>query len=274
MMMDDAGLAAIARLMAEVARTEIMPRFGRLGPGDLRTKSGPLDPVTVADEAAERALIAGLAGLFPDVGVVGEEGVAADRGLLDRVGEAAPVFVVDPIDGTQNFASGLPLFGTMIALIENGTILAGLIHDPLRGDTVVARRGGGARLLVDGEAARPIAVADPTPIGESIASVSWQYMAEPERRTVLGNITRFGQVPNFRCAAATYRAIATGQMHAALSRRTLPWDHAPGAIIVAEAGGHVATPEGRDWHPADFRGGVLAATDPESWAAYRDTLFG
>ena len=273
MSLADADIRAIAALMREVARAEIMPRFGRIGPADLRTKAGPLDPVTIADEAAERALSAGLEHRFPGIAIVGEEAVAADPSLIDRVRDQKPLFVIDPIDGTQNYAAGLPLFGVMIALIENGVTTAGLIHDPLRDDTVIARAGHGAVLLLGDGATTRLHVADPAPLDQTIASASWQYMAEPERSRVLRNLAGLGQTPNLRCAAATYRAIAMGHIHASLSRRTLPWDHAAGALIVAEAGGHVRKPDGQPWRPAELDGGILAAPDETSWTLLHTALF-
>lgn len=271
MTLDEAALIAIGELMREVSRRIIMPRFGHIGPSDLRTKSGPLDPVTVADEAAERALTAGLRKLFPGVAVIGEESVAADPGLMDQVGGTGPVFVIDPIDGTQNYASGLPLFGVMIALIEADETVAGLIYDPVRDDVVVAQRGHGAFLIrPDQDGADDwvrLQVAKAPPLEAMIASVSWQYMKEPERGRVLRNLARLGQTPNFRCAAHTYRAMAMGHLHATISRRTLPWDHAAGTLIVAEAGGVVRTPGGDVWHPSDLEGGILATVDEASFLA-------
>ncbi|OYW10839.1 MAG: inositol monophosphatase [Acidiphilium sp. 37-67-22] len=255
----------------------VMPRFGHIGPADLRTKSGPLDPVTVADEAAERALTEGLRALFPDVAVIGEESVAADPALLGAVAGPAPVFVIDPIDGTQNYAAGLPLFGLMIALVEGNQTIAGLIHDPLRDDTMLATRGAGAFLL-RGAAERaeflPLRVAAPAPLAQMIASVSWQYMAPDEKSRVLARLDAIGQTPNLRCAAATYRAMASGHMHATVSRRTLPWDHAAGTLIVEEAGGHVRRPDGEAWRPADIDGGLIAAADRDTWHRLRDALYG
>ncbi|HQT74699.1 MAG TPA: inositol monophosphatase family protein [Acidiphilium sp.] len=277
MMPDRSDLSAIAALLREVAGNIVMPRFGHIGPADLRTKSGPLDPVTVADEAAERALTEGLRALFPDVAVIGEESVAADPALLGAVAGPAPVFVIDPIDGTQNYAAGLPLFGLMIALVEGNQTIAGLIHDPLRDDTMLATRGAGAFLL-RGAAERaeflPLRVAAPAPLAQMIASVSWQYMAPDEKSRVLARLDAIGQTPNLRCAAATYRAMASGHMHATVSRRTLPWDHAAGTLIVEEAGGHVRRPDGEAWRPADIDGGLIAAADRDTWHRLRDALYG
>ena len=277
MMPDRTDLSAIAALLRDVARTIVMPRFGHIGPADMRTKSGPLDPVTVADEAAERALTAGLRALFPDVAVIGEESVAADPALLGAVAGPGPVFVIDPIDGTQNYAAGLPLFGLMIALVEGNETIAGLIHDPLRDDTMLATRGAGAFLLrgtPDSAEWQPLRVASPAPLAQMIASVSWQYLARAEKSRVLGNLAALGQTPNLRCAAATYRAMASGHMHASVSRRTLPWDHAAGTLIVEEAGGHVRRPDGEVWRPADIDGGLIAATDRDTWHRLRDALYG
>ena len=277
MMPDRTDLSAIAALLRDVARTIVMPRFGHIGPADLRTKSGPLDPVTVADEAAERALTEGLRALFPDVAVIGEESVAADPALLGAVAGPGPVFVIDPIDGTQNYAAGLPLFGLMIALVEGNRTIAGLIHDPLRDDTMLATSGGGAFLLrgaSDSAEWLPLRVAAPAPLAQMIASVSWQYMARAEKSRVLGSLAALGQTPNLRCAAATYRAMASGHMHASVSRRTLPWDHAAGTLIVEEAGGHVRRPDGEAWRPADIDGGLIAATDRDTWHRLRDALYG
>ncbi|MGC9268909.1 inositol monophosphatase family protein [Acidiphilium sp.] len=277
MRLDEDDLTAIIELMRNVARSIIMPRFGHIGPADLRTKSGPLDPVTVADEAAERALTLGLRALFPEVAIIGEEAVSAEPRLMAALSGTVPVFVIDPIDGTQNYAAGLPLFGVMIALIEGDATRAGLIYDPIRDDTVVAMAGQGAFLIRRDPAGTEdwirLHVAKPAPLNAMIASVSWQYMGEPERSRVLHGLTRLGQTPNFRCAAHTYRALAMGHLHATLSRRTLPWDHAAGALIVAEAGGYVRKPDGTGYQPSALDGGILATVDEESFWILRD-LFG
>ena len=277
MKLDEADIVAIVELVRGVAKTIIMPRFGHIGPADLRTKSGPLDPVTVADEAAERALNAGLHAMFPDVVIIGEEAVSAEPRLMAALSGIKPVFVIDPIDGTQNYAAGLPLFGVMIALIEGDETRAGLIYDPIRDDTVVAMAGQGAFLIRRDPAGAEdwirLHLAKPAPPEAMIASISWQYMREPERTRVLRGLTSLGQTPNFRCAAHTYRALAMGHLHATLSRRTLPWDHAAGALIAAEAGGYVRKPDGSAYQPSSLEGGILAAVDGESFRVLQG-LFG
>ncbi len=119
-----------------------MPLFRNLGDGDVRTKTGPLDLVTAADEAAERRITAGLRREFPGCMVVGEEAASADPALLNELAGADLAFVVDPVDGTSNFAAGLTLFGVMAAAFRHG-------GDRRRGDPrscgrrrVGATRGG------------------------------------------------------------------------------------------------------------------------------------
>ena len=271
-MLDAAALTAIDDLMRRVARRHVLPGFAQLRPHEIHHKSGPLDPVTDADRRAEAALIEGLAALLPGVAAMGEESVAADPTLLATLDTDQPVFVIDPIDGTQNYVAGLPLFGMMIALVQQNQVRAGLIYDPIRDDTVLAWQGGGAWLWRGGERTR-LAVARPVPLSSMIAGVSWQYMRDPERARVLSGLPAFGQITNFRCAAHTYRAIAVGAIHATLSRRTLPWDHAAGGLIAAEAGGMVRQPDGAPWRPSAVEGGIMVAPDAASWQAMQAALY-
>ena len=137
-------LTDLAALLRAAARAEVMPRFRNLMPNAVRTKTDALDPVTEADTAAEAAITAGLLHRFPGAVVVGEEATAADPSLLGRLGDADLAFVVDPVDGTANFADGLPLFAVMAAALIRGEVVAAAIHDPLGDDWALALRGEGA----------------------------------------------------------------------------------------------------------------------------------
>src|SRR5262249_46323974 len=122
---------------------EIMPYFEKLEHGDISEKK-PGDLVTVADIAAERALTAALTRLLPGSVAVGEETVAADPGAIGALGGEAPVWIIDPIDGTVNFASGNPVFGVMIALFMGGETVMSWIYDPVKHRMATAARGEGA----------------------------------------------------------------------------------------------------------------------------------
>ncbi len=104
-----------------------MPRFRKLGIGDIRVKTEATDLVTEGDEAAERYIKAEVSQILPGALFVGEESVASDPSLLEKLGHADLAFIVDPIDGTFNFASGMPLFGVMVSIVSKGETVAGII---------------------------------------------------------------------------------------------------------------------------------------------------
>ena len=163
-------LAEVAQLLRAAARAEILPRFRKLATHEIRTKSGPLDLVTDADERAEALLAAGLQRHFPGCTVVGEEAATADPSLLERLGDAELAFVLDPVDGTANFCAGLPLFGVMVAAIRRGEVVAGVIHDPIGDDTAMALRGEGAWTVSADGGEAGLRVAAPVPVEQRLAA--------------------------------------------------------------------------------------------------------
>jgi fructose-1,6-bisphosphatase/inositol monophosphatase family enzyme len=264
----------IAEILADAARAEIMPRFKSLAAADIRLKSSVFDPVTEADEAAERTISAELRTSFPGALIVGEEATAADPSLLDRLGDAPLAFAVDPIDGTRNFVAGLPLFGVMTAAIVRGEVVAGVIHDPVCQDTAHALKGKGAWLSRDGRPARRLHVAAPGPLERMEGIVGTHYLPEPLRTTVLANLPRLGSTTWLRCAAHEYRMAAAGFCHVLFFNRLMPWDHAAGWLLHQEAGGYSAHFDGRDYRPAHTTGGLICAPDQASWHLVRDGLMG
>ena len=134
----------VDQLLQEAARVEIMPRFRNLAAHEVRQKSSAMDLVTDADEAAERLIAKGLRQIFPHAVVIGEEATERDPTLLNALADADLAFLIDPVDGTKNFASGLPLFGVMVAAVRRGEVVAGWIHDPdwKRYGDGRSRRGG------------------------------------------------------------------------------------------------------------------------------------
>ena len=133
----------VAQHIRETAEAEIIPRFRQLGQGDIREKK-PGDFVTLADLEAERRLTERLGALLPASVVLGEEAAFADRGRLDLLAGDAPVWVIDPVDGTANFARGEPAFAVIVALIERAELRAGWIYEPLADTMVMAEAGQGA----------------------------------------------------------------------------------------------------------------------------------
>jgi fructose-1,6-bisphosphatase/inositol monophosphatase family enzyme len=250
----------VGRIIAEIAAAEIMPYFEKLEHGDISEKK-PGDLVTVADLAAERALTAALTGLAPGSIAVGEEAVAADPGAVGALKGDAPVWIIDPIDGTVNFASGNPVFAVMVALFMGGETVMSWIYDPVKQLMATAGRGEGA--WQDG---RRLAVAHSA--GPSGARLGDRSLA---RR--LPQSSRFIEIVfDYRCAGQEYIALASGAAQCAYYNRLNPWDHAPGYLLHREAGGFGARLDRSPYDPREAGFGLMLAPDEASWTALREVL--
>lgn len=265
-------LDTVARILEEAAAKEVLPRFRRLAEADVREK-GPGDLVTVADEAAERYLTRRLEAALPGSRVVGEEAVARDRDVMRALAGDDPVWVVDPIDGTGNFAAGRPTFAVMAALVRRGVTLAAWIHEPISGRMAQAERGSGAwlsgeRLRLKGHAAG----GDPKALQGTLHAS--QFANRRIRSLVDKRRERVGARRSLRCAGAEYVRMASGEQDFSLFTKLEPWDHAPGSLLLTEAGGMARLLDGRDYAPLHRDGeGLLLAPDVGSWRTLFDALF-
>lgn len=257
---------AVAALMRRVAETVVMPRFRNLDADQVEEKA-PGDLVTVADREAEAALAEGLVPLIPGSRVVGEEGVAADPSLLDGL-ENGTAWIVDPIDGTGNFAAGRSPFGLMVALCDAGEVTAGWLLDPVSGRLCHGRRGEGAWIDHNRVSARESGAARP------IAALATSFMTPQDRSQLEARADgRFTLVDIPRCAAEQYPRLVLRENDLSIFGRTHPWDHAPGALFVNEAGGRVARPDGSAYRVWDGRRGLLGASSPAMWDRGAAILF-
>lgn len=269
--MQSAFLDRLGQVVRDVAQREIAPRFRRLAPSDVIGKPSADDPhdlVTAADRAAEAELSLRLPELVPGSSVVGEEAAAADPSVLERLHGSAPVWIVDPLDGTRNFAAGEGPFGTMVALVERGTLLAAAIYFTEGDRLFLAERGLGA--YRDGE--RLVPRAPPSGVLEGTLSV--RYMPDELAAPLVQRAAAHRAVRGVICAAHEYTQIALGLKDYVLYYRLLPWDHAPGALIVREAGGCARHPDGRDYDVFDRRELTLLSPDEPTWQRARRELFG
>jgi fructose-1,6-bisphosphatase/inositol monophosphatase family enzyme len=266
-------ITTLSDLLRRAAKAEILPRFRRLSAGDVRAKSEATDLVTEADEQAERMIKAEAAKLWPDALFVGEESVAADPALLDRIEGADLAIIVDPVDGTFNFASGIPAFGVMASVVSRGETVAGIIYDPMGDDWVLAEKGGGAWLKrPDGDTER-LKVAEPVELDQMVGMASTGFFAKEKRAEILGNLAKVRFLANYRCAAHEYRAFASGHVHYLSYNKLMPWDHLAGTLISQEAGAHAARFDGTPYLPHHVDGGLLIAPDKASWELLRREVF-
>jgi fructose-1,6-bisphosphatase/inositol monophosphatase family enzyme len=260
----------VTRILAEAAAEEILPRFRALERHEIREKdSGEL--VTVADVAAEELIARRLEDLLPGSYVVAEEAVAASPELLAHLDDQELVWIIDPIDGTGNFARGQPVFAVMVALLNKGQSVAGWIHDPVTGRTATAEHGEGAWL-----AGGRLAVAPPATREEMRGTLHAGTFSTPEMgRHVQARRGAVGAIRSLRCAGHEYLRLAAGQTHYALFTKLMPWDHVPGTLILREAGGIARTLDGRLYEAKIIKAnGLLNASDPTTWQNVYDGLFG
>ena len=264
----------LAAILDEAASAEILPRFRRLGDGAIREKTSAIDLVTDADVMAERHITAALQKAFPGAVVVGEE-VVSEKGLdlLDALADAPLAFVIDPVDGTSNFAAGLTLFGVMAGVIVKGEIAGGVILDPIGRDWSVALRGEGAYTEAEDGRRVDLCVAAPKPVAEMTGFSGWWLADEPLRTKLAANSAAARIVSAFRCAAHEYRLVAAGNADFSLFTKLMVWDHAAGWLLHREAGGYSARFDGSAYSPLHQTGGLLLAPDEASWAALHAALF-
>ncbi|MBP2227607.1 fructose-1,6-bisphosphatase/inositol monophosphatase family enzyme [Azospirillum agricola] len=263
----------VSDLIRSVAKAEILPWFRNLAADGIRQKTGPMDLVTLADEAAERALTPALADLLPGSRVIGEEAASENPRVLDRLQGDDPVWIIDPVDGTLNFAEGRPLFAVIVALAQKGETIAGWIHDPIDGRMATAVKGEGAWL--DGRRAR---VADAVPLPDMVGALSTRFCGEAMAARLEERSAGLGERVCLSSAAQEYLRLLEGRAHYSLYHRLMPWDHAAGVLLHAEAGGHAAlvggTADGVPYRPTALNGSLLLAPDAESWRALHGRLFG
>ncbi|MFC7738375.1 inositol monophosphatase family protein [Roseomonas sp. GCM10028921] len=262
----------VGEILLEAAQAEIMPRFGRLAAGQVREKSSRFDVVTEADEAAERAVSAALEVAYPGAVLVGEEATERDGSLLGTIAGADLAFVVDPLDGTKNFASDLPLFGVMVAATVRGEVVLAAIHDPMARNTAFALRGEGAWMQGQDGSRTDMSVAEAVPVDGMDAIIGTNFLPEPRRTIVNGNLSRLAMSSWLRCAAHEYRMAAAGHCHLLFYNKLMPWDHAAGWLLHREAGGFSAHFDGTAYRPTDLTGGLICAPDEVSWLLARDAL--
>ena len=210
---------------------------------------GEVDLVTEVDEEAERVIRRVLLGAFPAHGMLAEEGGG-------QIGEGDARWIVDPLDGTTNYAHGLPLFAVSIALERTGEVVLGVVHDPMRDETYVAERGGGATL--NGEPIRVSETEDPI---RALIATGLPYDQEemPEALELFGRFAAFSRgMRRLGAAALDLCYVACGRLDGYYERGIRPWDVAAGSLILEEAGGTVTDYRGAASH---LEGGEVVASN-------------
>jgi fructose-1,6-bisphosphatase/inositol monophosphatase family enzyme len=270
-------LDAVTALIRSTAETHILPRFRKLAAHEIHEKGPGNGLVTIADIEAERALTPALEKLIPGSLVVGEEAVAHDAAILDRLAGDDPVWIIDPVDGTMNFTKAIPRFAVIIALVARGVVQAGWIQDPLQGITVVATAGGGAWLNTPGQPRRRLRYGPARPLRDARGAAYARMGDRGRTHDILERSGQVGPIRRINSAGQEYLDLAQGELDYAIYGRTLPWDHAAGVLIHQEAGGVAGfldgrTPDAVPYSPRRHTGLLLMAANNEIWTALHDIL--
>jgi len=247
--------------MRDVAESEIMSRFRTLDDDEIWHKK-PGDIATVADIESERRLIDALQALLPGSAVIAEEMAPHKDDIVRHLAGDDAVWIIDPLDGTSNFAAGRDRFAVIVALWRGGAVRAGWILAPALGRIAVAEEGGGAW-----SGAARLRPAGAVPLDRTSGFLGRRLRQDA---AIAG---RFGGIVNQRCCGLQYLLLAAGDSHFAHFRGLRPWDHAAGDLIVREAGGVSEGLDGRPYHPgAPDRNGLLAACARAVWDGVADAI--
>ncbi|MFD3686654.1 inositol monophosphatase family protein [Nocardiopsis sp. NPDC058631] len=260
---------AVTEILREAAEAAVLPRFRSLSEGEVEEKA-PGELVTVADREAEELISARLQDVVA-APVVGEEAASDDPGLLRALHREPVVWLVDPVDGTRNFVRGDTGFAVMAALVHHGETVAAWILRPTENRVYVAERGSGT--WRDGvRVHRSPAPTDPARLRGAVLT---RFLDPAVRRRAEEAAPRFASVgPGAHCAGVDYPRLFEGGQDFVLFHRTLPWDHAPGTLMLTEAGGVCLRPDGGEYRPGDDTVGLLNASDGECWKTVRSLLVG
>lgn len=242
-----------ATLCEQAARRggEVLQRlFGKV----TASEKGPADLVTEADIAAQKAVCDFLAESFPDALVLGEEGA----GTVPVCPDDTYRWVIDPLDGTTNYAHSVPHYAVSVALQHGRNMIAGAVFNPAGGECFTAEAGKGAFLN-----GRPIQSSSVIEVREALAALGFPpgvTKDDPDVGAFLNTLLRCQAIRRTGSAALNLCYVACGRFDTAWSYGTKIWDHAAGGLIVREAGGMVTMPDGTELIPEEGR--FLASANP------------
>lgn len=245
---------ALSQLIREAARTELLPRFADV---HRETKhDGSL--VTAADLAMQRRLREALAGGWPDIEFLGEEMSAQEHAALVQTATQRDLWCLDPLDGTTNFAAGVPYFAVSLALLRDGKPELGLVYDPVRDECFSARRGDGAQLN-----GKPLGTHESpgVTLAHAVAAIDFKRLPGPLGARLAAD-PPYASQRNFGASTLDWCWVADRRFHIYLHGGQRLWDYAAGSLILAEAGGFAVTLQGEAVFALDLAPrSVVAARD-------------
>jgi len=257
-------LAAIEALIRQAAHDELVARFRRTE----RHEKADGSWLTEADLAMQSRIKSALATRHPEIPLLGEEMTTAEQTrLLDHAGgNDRGLWVLDPLDGTSNFAAGIPLFSVSLALMRSGRIEAGIVYDPMHDESFAAQRGHGATLNGEPLQVPPAAI----PLAKTTACIDFKRLP-PALATRIAATPPYSSQRSIGSVALDWCWVAAGRFHLYLHGRQSLWDYAAGSLILAESGGHADTLDGSPAPLALQPRSAICAADAtlfRAWVAY------
>lgn len=250
-------LGKLRQAVYDVARDEVMPRF--LQVGGTRKADGSL--FTEADIETQRVLVKKLPLIYP-CPVLGEEMTEAEQVALWENNPA--LWVIDPIDGTNNFINGLPYFAVSVALMQAGRPVLGVVYNPVSDEMFYAQLGHGAFV---NERPLPLKVSVPD-MADAIAGVEVKWLSGhlPAR---LAALPPYGSQRNFGASTLDWCYLAAGRLNVYVHGGQKLWDYAAGCLILSEAGGHMTSLFHEDyWEDNIWQRSVISALDAGLFAQW------
>ncbi|GAB3485550.1 inositol monophosphatase family protein [Marinomonas epiphytica] len=279
MSLDKAMQDELIHIVRRAGQEIVMSKFRQLDLSDVATKSSLSDLVTIADHASEEFISTQIKQSFPNWAIVGEEAVAEDPKTTDLISSADTCVIIDPIDGTWNFAHGLSDFGIILAVVEKGVTQFGLLYDPVNDDWIYSHLGQGAyfqRTLPQekgdttvnafAQPPKPLTIQAQTELTALAGIMSIHAYTGEKLKDFALKATHFARINNLPSCPA-YRMLAQGHFHFTLTYKMMPWDHAAGVLIYQEAGGVCRTLDGKEYQPTLLDGEMLAAQSEQQWQA-------
>ncbi|WEX10353.1 histidinol-phosphatase [Chelativorans sp. AA-79] len=249
------------RRIAAAAAAETLPRFRQGGHVVNKHESG-FDPVTEADRSAEQAIRRLVRESFPEHGIVGEE-------FGTENGDSSHLWVIDPIDGTRAFISGLPLWGTLVGLMVDGDAVAGMMSQPFIGELYYAD-GGGAFYEGPG-GSRRLSTRGTTALGDATLCTTTPALFDGPRRALYDRVEAAVRLPRYGTDCYAYAMVAAGHVDLVIECGLQPYDIVALIPIIEKAGGVVTTWAGV---AAEAGGDIVAAATPELHARALEYLQG
>jgi histidinol phosphatase-like enzyme (inositol monophosphatase family) len=247
------------RRIALAAAAETLPRFRRQGDIANKLATG-FDPVTEADREAEKIIRALIRGAYPDHGILGEE-------FGPENGDSRHIWIIDPIDGTRSFISGIPLWGTLVGLTVDGDAVAGMMAQPFTGELFAA---SGGRAWYEGPGGDlPLSTRKTATIADATLCTTTPAMFRDGRREAYDRLERSVRLARYGTDCYAYAMIAAGNVDLVVETGLQPYDIVALIPIIEAAGGVITRLDGG---PAEAGGDIVAAATPALHGAAMDVL--